>query len=341
MTKHTQNLSFFKKNRPYAGMKSAVFAITFIVTATASYSLFAQTAAPESTLKPIVVTAPSAKQQLGVGGFSEVPLRETPMSATVITAQDFKALGAQRLSDLYKLDASVSDAYNSAGYIDYATVRGFVIDNKFNVRRDGLPISGDTTLGLANKEIVEILKGTSGIQAGTSAPGGLVNYVIKRPTLKTIRSVDLNVNSNGQIGTALDLGGRFGDGNAQGYRLNVATDRLNSAAPGTRGNRHMLALALDSRIGKDGLLETEFEWSQQKQPSVPGISIVGNAGALPSPDPKLNLNRQAWTQANQFEGLTGSLRYSQALSNAWSMTAHVASQRLRTHDRIAFPFGCT
>jgi iron complex outermembrane recepter protein len=341
MTKHTQNHSFFKQNRAFAGIYSARNAITFIVTTTASYALLAQTAAPESTLKPIVVTAPAAAQQLGIGGFSDVPLRDTPISATVITSQDIKAVGAQRLSDLYKLDASVSDAYNSAGYIDYATMRGYVIDNKFNIRRDGLPISGDTAIGLANKERVEILKGTSGIQAGTSAPGGLVNYVVKRPTLKPIRSVDISLDSNGQLGAALDLGGRFGEDQRQGYRLNVAADHLNSAAPGMRGNRQMLALALDSRVGKDGLLEAEFEWSQQRQSSQPGLSVLGNAGALPSADPKLNLNRQAWSQPNEFEGLTGSLRYSQAVNDNWQWTAHLASQRLRTDDRIAFPFGCT
>jgi iron complex outermembrane receptor protein len=61
-------------------------------------------------------------------------------------------------------------------------MRGFTLDNRFNYRRDGLPISAETSLPLDNKERIEILKGTSGIQAGTSAPGGLVNYVIKRPT---------------------------------------------------------------------------------------------------------------------------------------------------------------
>jgi iron complex outermembrane recepter protein len=173
----------------------------------------------------------------------------------------------------------------------------------------------------------------------------LVNFVVKRPTLKSVRSLDLTVDSNGQLGAGLDLGGRFGEanaaGSAQGYRLNFATDRLNSAAPGTRGSRQMLALALDSRIGVDGLLEAEFEWSRQSQPNVPGLSLLGNTGLLPKADPKLNLNRQAWSQPTTFEGLTGSLRYTQAISTEWQWSAHLGSQRLKTDDRVAFPFGCT
>ena len=344
MTKHTQNPSIFWLNRPVAGVYPAQSALLLIASVSASTSSFAQTVPPEPTLKPVVISSPSPRQQLSVGGFGDVPLRETPISATVIDNAQIKASGAQKLADVFKFDASVSDAYNAVGYIDYATVRGFVIDNKYNIRRDGLPISGDTAIGLTNKNRIEILKGTSGIQAGTSAPGGLLNYVIKRPpslTSKPIRTLDLSVDSNGQLGAALDLGGRFGEANSQGYRLNVATDRLQSAAPGTRGSRQQLALALDSRIGRDGLLEAEFEYSRQSQPNVPGLSVLGSSGVLPPADPKLNLNRQAWSQPTEFQGLTGSLRYSQAINDQWQWSAHLGSQRLKTNDRIAFPFGCT
>jgi iron complex outermembrane recepter protein len=352
MTKHIQKLRashhsfsllFSDQKRHPARTHTARTAIVFIASIHVASQALSQAAPPENTLKPVTISAPVARQQLSVGGF-EAPLAEQPISATVITSEDIKASGAQRLSDLYKFDSSVSDAYNAVGYIDYATVRGFVIDNKFNTRRDGLPISGDTAIGLANKERIEILKGTSGIQAGTSAPGGLVNYVVKRPSAqasKPIRSIDLSLNSNGQFGAALDLGGRFGESNAQGYRLNIATDRLNSAAPSTRGSKQLLGLALDSRIGQTGLLEGEFEWSRQSQPNVAGLSLLGNAGILPPADPKLNLNRQAWSQPTTFEGLTGSLRYTQAINDQWQWSAHLGSQRLKTDDRIAFPFGCT
>jgi iron complex outermembrane recepter protein len=332
---------FLHHKRHLAPVYIGLFAIINIANLNLNTVAHAQTAPPEPTLSPIVITAPAPRQQLSVGGFGDMPLRETPVSATVIDSAQIKSSGAQKLADVFKFDASVSDAYNAVGYIDYATVRGFVIDNKFNIRRDGLPISGDSAIGLANKDRIEILKGTSGIQAGTSAPGGLVNYVIKRPTRQPIRSVDLSVDSNGQLGAALDLGGRFAEGGSQGYRLNLAADRLQSAAPGTRGSRQQLALALDSRVGRSGLLEAEFEYSRQSQPNVPGLSILGSTGVLPAANPKLNLNRQAWSQPTEFEGLTGSLRYSQAINDQWQWSAHLGSQRLKTKDRIAFPFGCT
>ena len=358
MTKHTQNSPknshgisssnslFFHQNRHLALSKLAPSAMTIIALAISSQAAIAQTppAPTEPTLSPVTISAPAPRAQISIGGFGDQPLRETPISATVIDSAQIKSSGAQRLADLYKFESSVSDAYNAVGYVDYATVRGFVIDNKFNFRRDGLPISGDTAIGLANKDRVEILKGTSGIQAGTSAPGGLLNYVIKRPPTaanQPVRSIDLSVDSNGQFGATLDIGNRFGADSAQGYRLNVATDRLQSAAPGTRGSRQQLALAMDSRIGSSGIFEAELEWSRQSQPNVPGLSVLGNSGLLPSADPKLNLNRQAWSQPTVFEGFTGSLRYTQAMSDQWQWSVHLGSQRLKTDDRVAFPFGCT
>jgi iron complex outermembrane recepter protein len=354
MKTHAQNLSsvslLLHQKQNLFHRKSAWIAIAFkafmIGSLNSSPAALAQTrlAPAEPTLSPVIISAPAPRAQISVGGFGDQSLVAAPISGVVIDSAQMHSSGAQRLSDLYKFDASISDAYNAVGYIDYATVRGFVIDNKFNIRRDGMPISGDTAIGLANKDRVEILKGTSGIQASTSAPGGLVNYIVKRPPMLTsqpVRRIDLSLDSNGQWGAALDLGGRFGQAAAQGYRLNVATDRLQNAAVGTRGDRQQLALALDSRMGSSGLLEAEFEWSRQSQPNVPGLSVLGASGLLPSADPKLNLNRQTWSQPTQFGGLTGSLHYTQALNDQWSWSAHLSSQRLKTNDRIAFPFGCT
>ena len=74
------------------------------------------------------------------------------------------------LSALPLLDASISDAYNALGYWASLKVRGFDVDKRNNLRRDGLPVSGETGYDLFNKSAVEVLKGASGLQAGVSSP---------------------------------------------------------------------------------------------------------------------------------------------------------------------------
>jgi iron complex outermembrane receptor protein len=123
---------------------------------------------------------------VGVGGFGEAPSR-SPLQATQIGADALRDAGVAVLGGITPFDAGIADAYNAVGYWSGLSVRGFTVDPRQNVRRDGLPINAETSLPLANKERVEVLKGTSGIQAGTSAPGGLVNLVVKRPTVTTLR----------------------------------------------------------------------------------------------------------------------------------------------------------
>lgn len=297
----------------------------------------AQTAAP--TLPAVRVQASQQPPQADVTGFGDQPLSELPISAVVIDAAALQASGARRLADLTSFDASVTDAYNSPGYWDYLSIRGFTLDNRFNYRREGLPISAETSIPLDNKERVEILKGTSGIQAGTSAPGGLVNYVVKRPTEKDLRSATVEVSGRGGVLGAIDLGGRFGVDRQFGYRFNVAHETLRPRIDDLKGERSLVALAADWRVGRDTVVEAELEWSHKSQPSQAGYSLLGNRLA-PVPSPHLNLNNQPWSQPSVFGALTGTLRIEQALNADWRWSAQVGQQRLKTDDRLAYAFGC-
>lgn len=293
----------------------------------------------QSALPEITVSEGTAAPQADVSGFGDVPLRELPISATVIDSKQLQASGARRLADLTQFDASVTDAYNSAGYWDYLTVRGFVLDNRFNYRREGLPISAETSIPLDNKERIEILRGTSGIQAGTSAPGGLVNYVVKRPTEQDLRTVRIETTSRGSVLGAIDLGGRFGENRQFGYRLNVASENLKPLTHNLDGNRNLFSLAADWRITRDSVLEFEIEQSRKTQPSQNGYSLLGSV--LPAPvDPRINLNNQPWSQPSVFKALTGTLRFSQALNADWRWSAQIGQQRLKSDDRLAYAFGC-
>ena len=299
----------------------------------------AQSPVPTASLAEVVIQSDAVTAAPDVSGFADQPLAHSPLSATVISSDEIINTGARRLSDLYRLDASVSDAYNAGGYYDYASVRGFVIDNTYNYRREGLPISAETALPLDHLERVELLKGTSGIQAGASAPGGLFNLVVKRPTQNKLRSLRLEAKSTGNALVHADLGGRLGDNRDVGYRLNLLGERLNSHARGTEGQRAMMALAMDARLSPDSLLEGEFEVSRRSQASVPGLSLLGSA--LPPADARININTQPWSQPVVFQNFSGSLRYTQAINSAWNWQAQLGTQRLKTDDRLAYPYGCS
>ena len=326
----------FKQKGTIPSMERSLFAIFFIAS-----SVSAQTALPsaaEASLKPVTVNERTAAPQADVTGFADIPLARSPFAATVVNAQTIEEIGALRLADLFTLDASLSDAYNAVGYWDFVTIRGFVIDPTYNYRRDGLPISAETSIPLENKERVEFLKGTSGIQAGTSAPGGLVNFVVKRPTVNDLRTLRLETTGDGGLLGHLELGGRLGEDRRFGYRLNAVAADVQSYLPDADGKRQLLALAMDWRVSRDTLIEGEFEYSRLKQPSVPGLSLLGNA--LPPADPFININSQPWSQPNQLDSFTGSVGIQQAINSQWRWQGQLGTQRLKSDDRLAYPFGC-
>ena len=299
----------------------------------------AAASAPAQQLAPVTVTGRAAPPAT-IAGWGDQPLAKLPVQAGVITSETLRDNGGKRLADIVSVDPAISDAYNAEGYWDFLTVRGFVIDNRYNYRRDGLPINAETSIPLDNKSRVEVLKGTSGLQAGTSAPGGLANFVVKRPTDAPIRSAFLEWRQSGSVTGSVDLSQRFGTDNAFGMRLNAAAAHLDPRVRDAKGDRNLFALAGDWRVSAGTLLEAEIERSHQSQPSVPGFSMLGNT--VPSPgDPRINLNNQPWSLPVVLDGTTGSLRWTQQLGSDWRFIAHAASQRLKSDDRVAFPFGCS
>lgn len=284
-----------------------------------------------------------------VSGFDDVPYQQLPMSVSQFSQAELHDAGAQRISDVLLLDASVSESYNLPAYWDQLSVRGFTLDNRYNFQRDGLPISAQTIMGLENKERIELLKGTSGMQAGTSAPGGLVNYVVKRPPTRptlSVRDVTVSYGPGDNRSVAVDLGDRFGQASEFGYRLNVAHTDLNPYIRQTQGQRDLLALAMDWRIDASNRLEWEFEQSHVEQIGVNFYSLLDNGPnttpRLPAPvDGTRNITRQPGSLPGVFDGLTGSVRFKHRLENNWLWTTQYAVQRLRADDRLVYAAGCS
>ena len=316
--------------------------MAFPLTRLAAAATLVCSAVQAQPVQTITITGSSSRQSASVSGFGDIPLGRSPFSATVISTQQLQDAGIASLADITQLDAGITDAYNAPGYWGQVAVRGFTLDNRFNFRRDGLPVNAETVLPTGNKAAVELLKGASGIQAGTSAPGGLLNLVVKRPAAAPLTSGTLEWTEPGTLGLSADISRRAGVDGAFGWRINANATRLDPQTRNSRGTSHLLAGAGEWKLGTAGLLEAEAEHSRQSQPSTPGFSLLG--ARLPDPDsvdPTLNLNNQAWSLPVVFEGRTGSLRYTHSLSDSTQLVAHLMQQQLRTDDRIAFPFGCS
>ena len=120
-------------------------------------------------------------------------------------------------------------------------------------------------------------KGTSGMQAGTSAPGGLVNLVVKRPN-GTRRVATLGFEERGTYQLALDIGDRAGARRRvrlahQRRSTNSSTRCCATRAASASGLRRRAATGASAPTR---VLEAEVELSRQSQPSQAGFSMLGS-----------------------------------------------------------------
>ncbi|MDR5880663.1 TonB-dependent receptor [Caballeronia sp. LZ032] len=301
-------------------------------------ALAQENAAPapaEATLPAIAVKAKTDSDQgqhlhddVATGALGNRSQLDTPYSTTIVTGEDLADRQAKKLGDVFAQDASVSDNSNPYNaWASYITVRGMQLDWQNGFRIDGQQINSyGITMPYEQLESVQLLKGLSGFMYGFGAPGGVVNYVTKKPPVgdKRIMSVDVGYASTNVWSEHLDVGGRVGPDNMFGYRFNATHEEGKTYNDGNI-RRDSFSLAADARLTRD-LTATFGALYQERHASGITTSIstaqltgVGNALPVPlsggsstlvTPDQHLNTNLQIYTAG---------LRYH--LNQDWTVTA--------------------
>ena len=148
-----------------------------------------------------------------IGTKTNLDLIKLPQSAQVLTEQLIIDQAARDITDLYRSIAGVSE-YSYSG----VTFRGFRDDA--NVFYDGVrgdPYSGFGVPQLFNVERVEVLKGPASALYGGGEPGGMINYVTKKPSYTQKRELKLTLGNYNTRGASLDMTGGLSD--TMAYRL--------------------------------------------------------------------------------------------------------------------------
>ena len=306
-----------------------------------SLSASAQQAAPEGVAS-VVVTGSRwvASDRASIGGFTEAPLLDTPASITALSTTQMLDLSIRNVTDAARFDASIGDAYNAVGYAEQFSIRGFALDNATSYRKDGIAIPADTQIPLENKERIEVLRGLAGLQAGVAAPGGMVNFVTKRPTSAPLRSALLEVSERGTLHGSIDLGGRFED-RRFGYRINAALEDLKSYVRGADGERQFVSGAFDWQITPDALLQLDLDHQHRSQITAPGYQLLRNEALPRGISPKTLLNDQPWTKPVETDSSNLGLRFQVRLNADWTATINANKHWFKRDDYTAFPYGCS
>ena len=296
-----------------------------------------------STLQEVVVSgskAPPKPDHSKVAGFIDEKLLDTPFSVNAWGTKQLEDLQIRLTTDVVKYDASVNDAYNAVGYAEQFSIRGFPLDNEYSYRKDGFAIPDDGVIPLENKETIEILKGVSGFESGFATPGGIINYVTKRPTDSDLRSITTSISERGTLYGAMDLGGMSSD-KQFGYRINAAEERLRSYIVGANGHRQFVSGAFDWHLSSQALLQIDFDYQHRAQISAPGFQLTNGTDLPQGINADMMLNNQPWSKPVDTRDSDIGIRYEYKLDSAWTASIAVNKHEFKRNDYTAFPFGCS
>jgi iron complex outermembrane receptor protein len=297
------------------------------------------TATPQATnLSPVHVEAraPAVRPNTAIDSYGNAALHDTPASITVVARQQLDDQQIRTLSELARQDAALGDNYAPVGYYQDISIRGYPLDPATGFRGNDLNITGEQKIPLEDRERVEILKGLAGIEAGVMAPGGVVNYVSKRPA--DVRNVTVGTDSHGSRYGAVDIGGWLTP--TFGLRVNAAHEDIHSYVQHADGRRSMLALAADWKLGDRATLELDSDYQTSGQRSVSGYQLLGGTAIPKYPDATRMLGFEPWQQPVGIDSSNSSLRLDYALGDAWRLRLAGGHSRSVIDDNVAFAYGC-
>ena len=148
-----------------------------------------------------------------IGTKIDTAIMDLPQSAQVLNEQLIIDQAGRNITDLYRSIAGVSE-FSYSG----VTFRGF--RDSRNVFYDGVrgdPYSGFSVPQLFNVERVEILKGPAAALYGGGEPGGMINYVTKKPSFEHSTDTAMSFGNYSLFGGFVDSRGGLSESVA--YRI--------------------------------------------------------------------------------------------------------------------------
>lgn len=294
-----------------------------------------------------------------VGTKTDTPLIETPQSISIITQEQLQDQRADSLGTALRYTPGVQG--ETFGFNPRATslkIRGFdsITTGLF---RDGLQLRTPTPSGESfnpepyGAERIEVLRGPASVLYGQSSPGGLVNFVTKRPPRQAMREIQFLAGNFSRYDGRWDLGGPIDERATFSYRLTGLVRNSGTQVDFINDNRIYIAPALAWRPSERTSLTLLSQFQDEKLgdfqflPSE-GTVLANPNGRLPARrftgEPGFDkLNRREYAigylfehQLNDAWTLRQNFRYSNnALDRAVVYSAGLQADK-RTLNRVAF-----
>ncbi|MEO9279428.1 TonB-dependent siderophore receptor [Acinetobacter sp. WA-87] len=292
-------------------------------------SAFADTDTSSTTLATIKVKAQQASDQTykvdssSSATRSEIALKDTPQSVSVVTQKVIEDIGATRLIEALDLAGGVTRANNFGGQgLTGFNLRGFTSGEFY---RNGFPINrGYPNVPDSNTiERIDVLRGPSSSLYGRGDPGGTFNLISKTPKSEQQTTLGAQLNSEGLYRTTVDTTGTVPNAENVGYRLNVIAEGGDSYRDHVESKRYGIAPVIQWQASDTTKLTFEADILRNQHPLDRGQTrYAGQKSFISSPDTYLwetgKDNNRLYNDNNMAQ-----LRVEHELGNDWKLNAGV------------------
>lgn len=224
---------------------------------------------------------------------TDTPLIETPQSISVITKERIERQDAETLGEVLRYTPGVqSDPFGFEPRFTFINIRGFDATTS-GIYRDGLQLRNPafaTSFSLEpyGAERIEILKGPSSILYGAGSPGGLINYVSKKPTNYSFGEVILEGGSNERFQGKFDVGGPIDNNGEFSFRLTGLARNSETQTDFVKDDRFYLAPSLRWQPDDNTRLTILAEFKYDESGSSQAIPADGSLRSNPNGDIPVN-----------------------------------------------------
>ncbi|QND68014.1 TonB-dependent siderophore receptor [Mesorhizobium loti] len=228
------------------------------------------------------------------GTKTDTPLIETPQSISVITKDQMEAQAVDSLnSALRYTPGATGNLYGTDNRGLGLQLRG--ISNANGVfYKDGLQLKESnftlfTALDSYGAERYEVLRGPASVLYGQASPGGIINYVSKRPTEENLREVEFGGGSFNRYEGKFDFSGAVNADKSLLFRLTGAAHMGDTQTDFVKDDRIFIAPAITWQPDADTSLtilanyqRDRSGWAMQYLPAQGTVTPARNGQTLPN-----------------------------------------------------------
>jgi len=277
---------------------------------------------------------------------SKVPIfwSEVPQALTILDTEDLTRFNADRVTETLRYTPGVqTDVFGDDNDYDWLRIRGFQADQTgvFLDNAQNLSFAfGSFFIDPYTLQRIEVLRGPSSALFGGSNPGGIVNYVSKRPGVR-VREVVLGVDDAARGYGAFDVGDAIDD--TQAFRI-VGTieggnhyDAFNSGLRGSLAPSYRVVLPTGTEVTLLANLHLAEEQHNGSTflpyvgtvEAAPGFGLIGEDANFSDPD---------WDDYSRQQ-FSASVIAEHTFGNDFTLTGIGRVGIASVEERYWFPFG--